>query len=129
MHFLFWTKRSHPLPKNLYKSYTKCIRKLYKTLKLYLFCIQILYKLKFCMIMNIQKMCIKFLHIYKKCTNCTKLVHSSNQKRFEIWNVCFLFMQIMYKLYKTIKVANWNSLCMFFVHTHDVQTIQNIYKC
>ena len=38
MLFLFWTKRSHPLPNNLYKSYAKCIQKLYKTLKLYLFC-------------------------------------------------------------------------------------------
>ena len=41
MLFLFWTKRSHPLPNNLYKSYAKCIQKLYKTLKLYLFCREI----------------------------------------------------------------------------------------
>ena len=45
------------------------MQKLYKTLNLYIFCIQRLYKSKFWMIINVQKMYIKFLHIYKKCTN------------------------------------------------------------
>ena len=72
----------------LYKMYTK----LYKTLNLYIFCIQRLYKSKFCMIMNVQKMYIKILHIYKTCTNCTKLVQSLDQKQLETWNVCFLYI-------------------------------------
>ena len=67
-----------PLPNNLYKNYTKCIQKLCKTLNMYMFCIQKLYKSKFCMIMNVQKMYIKFLQIYKKCTNCKRLVQSSD---------------------------------------------------
>ena len=65
---------NNPLPKKLYKNYTKYIQKLNKTLNLYMFCIQRSYISKFCLIMNVQKMYIKFLHIYKKCTNCTKLV-------------------------------------------------------
>ena len=35
-------------------------------------------QIKFSMIMNVQEMYIKFLDIYKKCINCTKLVQSSN---------------------------------------------------
>ena len=66
---------------------------------MYKFCIQRLYKSKFCMIMNVQNMYIKFLHIYKKvqtvqnfciykqCTKYTKHV--------------FCTYKIMYKLYKT----------------------------
>ena len=61
----------------LYKMHSY-IQKLYKTLNLYIFCIQRLCKSKFCMIMNIQKVYIKFLHIYKKFTNCTKVVHGSD---------------------------------------------------
>ena len=39
---------------------------------------QRLYKSKFCMTVNVQEMQIKFLHIYKTCTNCAKLVQSSD---------------------------------------------------
>ena len=73
----------YPYQKKLYKNYTKCIQKLYKTLNLYILCIQRLHKSKFCTIMNAQKMCIKFLHIYKKFTNYTKLEQSSDQKQLE----------------------------------------------
>ena len=24
---------------------------------------------------------------------------------------------------------NWNGLCMFFVPTYNIQTVQNVYKC
>ena len=74
-----------PLPKNLYKNCTKWIPKLYKTLNLYIFCIQRLYKSKLFMIMNVQEIYIKFLHLYKKKknTNCIKLVQSSDQKRLQ----------------------------------------------
>ena len=37
-------RRNQPLPQNLYKNYIKCIQKLSKTLNLYIFCIQRLYK-------------------------------------------------------------------------------------
>ena len=30
---------------------------------------------------------------------------------------------------KSIQIANWNDQCMFFVHAHNVQTMQNAYKC
>ena len=52
--------------------YTKIIQ---NTKFVYIF-LQRLYKSKFCMIMNIQKIYIKFLYTYKKCTNCTKCVHT-----------------------------------------------------
>ena len=109
-----------PLPKNLYKNCTKWIPKLYKTLNLYIFCIQRSYKSKLCMIMNVQEIYIKFLHIYKKNIQTTKLVQSSDQKRLQTWNVCFLYKQ--YKT-NTIQAATWNSLCMFFVHRNNAQTI------
>ena len=65
--FFSLTKR---FVQKLYKMYTK----FYKTLNCYKG--QRLYKSKFCMIMNVQKMYFKFPHIYKKYTNCTKLVQS-----------------------------------------------------
>ena len=74
------------LPKNLYKNYTKCIQ---NTKFIYIFCIQRLYKSKFCMMMkrNVHQIakCIQ------KCKNSAKLVQSSNR---------FLYIQTMYKLYK-----------------------------
>ena len=48
------------LTKKPYKNYTKRKQKSYKTLNLYVFYIQRLYKSKFCMIMNVQKMHIRF---------------------------------------------------------------------
>ena len=65
--FFSLTKR---FVQKLYKMYTK----FYKTLNCYKG--QRFYKSKFCMIMNVQKMYFKFPHIYKKYTNCTKLVQS-----------------------------------------------------
>ena len=46
--------------------------------------------------MNVQKMYIKSLHIYKKCSNCTELVQSSGLK-LKMYVFC---IQTMYKLYK-----------------------------
>ena len=63
------------------------------------------------------------IHIYKSCTDCTKLVQSANWKEFETWNVCFLHMQTMCKLCSTYTIS------MFFVHIDNGQTIQNVYKC
>ena len=97
--------RQWPLPKHFYKNYTKCIQKLYKTLYLYMFGIQRLYKSKFCMIMNAQKMSIKFLLTYKKTSR----------------------IQVFYKTCTKYRLkTTWNLKCMHFVHTNNVQTIQNL---
>ena len=98
--------RTHcPYLKYLYKNYTNWIQKWYKTLNLYIFFTQRLYKPKFCMIMNVQKMYIKFLHIYKKCRNC------------------------IYKTYTKFRLkTGWNLKCMFFVRINNVQIIQNLYN-
>ena len=117
-----------PLPKNLYKNCTKWIPKLYKTLNLYIFCIQRSYKSKLCMIMNAQEIYIKFLHTYKKniqttklqykvqtkngfklemfvfCTNSTKPIQFKQQP--ETAFVCFLYTETMHKLYKTYTNVN-----------------------
>ena len=82
-----------PLPKNLYKNCTKWIPKLYKTLNLYIFCIQRLYKSKLCMI--------------KKYTPNSYIYTKKKKKK--------------YKLYKTStkfrpKTAS-NLKCLFFVQT------------
>ena len=111
-----------PLPKNLYKNYTKFTQKLYKTLNLYITCIQRLYKSRFFIVMNIQKnvhqipiyiyiyiyyiyiyyICIYiyiyilyiYIHIYKTCTKF-RLKTVLNLK-------CIFFnVQTMCKLYKT----------------------------
>ena len=34
--------------------------------------------------MNVQKMYIKFLRIYKKCTNCTKLVQTQTKNGLKL---------------------------------------------
>ena len=117
----------------MYKSYTKCIQT-FEILNLYIFCIQKLYKSKFCLIMNVQKMYIKFLYIYiyiyiqkmyKLYKTCTKFGLKAD------WNLMYVFCS--YKqctnYAKPIQLANWNGLCMFFVHTCNVKTIQIVYKC
>ena len=68
---MFWRKAFVRYQKK-YKNYTKCIQKPYKTLVLYIYCIQ--------------------------------------------------------GLYKSIQLGNWSSFVMFFVHTNNVQTMQNIYN-
>ena len=78
MHFLFWTKRSHPLPNNLYKSYAKCIQKLYKTLKLYLFCREMSYKLKLCM-----------YKLYKIYTNVNRVIHAATDVCLNLYILYF----------------------------------------
>ena len=52
---------------------------------------------------------------------CTKYVHKIPS-----------YIQKLYKLYKTgtnfkLKTV-WNLKCMFFVHTNNVQTMQNLYN-
>ena len=76
-----------------------------KTLNLCVLCIQMLYKRKFRMIMNVQEMCIKSLYLYKKCTNCMKLVHAN-------WESKRIFKLTMY-------------VCLL---ANNVQTIQSLHK-
>ena len=52
--------------------------RLYKTLNLYIFCIKRLYKSKFCMEKNVQKMQIKFQHIADTKNVFTKFVQSGD---------------------------------------------------
>ena len=119
--------RTEDLP---YQKYcTKAIQNLYKTLNLYIFCIQRLYKSKCSLIMNVQKMYIKFLYIYQKMyklyKTCTKCILKMT------WTLKYMFFvhtnTVNYT--KPIQLANWTDLCMFFVHKNNVQTIQNVYKC
>ena len=89
-------------------------------------------KSKFCMIMNVQTMYITFLHIYKKCTNFTKLVESLDQKPLETWNVCFLYIQTTYKLYKTYKTSSLKQplyvFCTYKQCTNYTKFIQMLIK-
>ena len=62
----------------LTKNSTKTIQNVYKKYTKHLICIRKLYKLKFRLITNGQKIYIIFLHVYKRCTNCTNLVQSSD---------------------------------------------------
>ena len=142
-----------PLPKNLYKNCTKWIPKLYKTLNLYIFCIQRSYKSKLCMIMNVQEIYIKFLHIYKKNIQTTKLVQSSDQKRLQTWNVfctnstkpiqfkqqpetafvCFLYTETMHKLYKTYTNVNWiiysaTDVCFLYMQRPHILYFWNLHQ-
>ena len=75
----------------LYKMHNKT--NAYKTLNLYIFCMQRLYKSKFCIIMNVHKKYIKFLYIYKNCTNCScktcsYKVLTKNALQLEMYVVC-----------------------------------------
>ena len=73
-----------------------CLEKSYKTLNLYIFCIQRLYKSRFHMIMNVQGMYIKSLLItlwYMRCAvtpaclhTCLKLQTHPTKKPTQNWN-------------------------------------------
>ena len=73
-----------------------CLEKSYKTLNLYIFCIQRLYKSRFHMIMNVQGMYIKSLLItlwYRRCAvtptclhTCLKLQTHPTKKPTQNWN-------------------------------------------
>ena len=116
-----------PLPKNLYKNCTKWIPELYKTLNLYIFCIQRSYKSKLCMIIMYKKYTsnsyiytkkiYKLQNLYKVqtkngfklemfvfCTNSTKPIQFKQQP--ETAFVCFLYTETMHKLYKTYTNVN-----------------------
>ena len=110
------------------KSYTKCIQKLYQTLSLYIFCMQRLHKSKFCKIMNVQNMYIKFPHsttmwmLYRTCT------------KFRLkaaWNLkCMLFVYTTQNIYTTQYVHKYHSnhicgcWCMFFVCTKTLNSLR-----
>ena len=90
------------LPKHLYKTYTKCIQKLYKTLNLHIFCTQRLYKSKFCMIITVYTKNVHHISTYtyiKNVQTVHNLYKSLDQKWLEL-EICFLYIQTMYRLYK-----------------------------
>ena len=98
--YCVWYEYCNALTKIFVEKLYITFTKLYKALKLDIFCIQRLYKSKFCM--NVKKSYITFLHTYlQKCTKCTKLVQSLDQKKLESWNLCFMYIQTLYKLNKT----------------------------
>ena len=91
------------------KNYTKCIQKSHKTLVLYIYCIQRLYKSKF------------------HDTECTKNVHQIPTH-----------IQKMHKLYKTFQNFKlkraWNLKCMSYlldtcqISTEKIKTTQTLQK-
>ena len=83
----------------LYIMYTKIVQSTKFVYILYTKIVQI--KILYDNVWNVQKSYIPFLHIHKKFTKCTELVQSLDQKRLETWNVCFLYIQTLFKLYKT----------------------------
>ena len=86
------------LPNNLSKSYTKCMQKLYKTLTLYIFCIQRLHKSKFCKIMNVQKMYIKFPHMYNNVQTVQNLykVQTQSGLKLEMYAFCICYTKCIH---------------------------------
>ena len=75
-------------------------------------------------------MCIKFGHINKKCTDCTKYKFQTKISLKLKMHVFSSYKHMQCTHYtKPIQLANWNGLCMLFVHTNNVQTMQNVYKC
>ena len=77
--------------------------------------------------------------MYQKCTsNCytyTKnvqtvqnlyKVQNKNDLKLEMYVFCTYKQCTSY--IKPIKLANWNNICMVFVHTNNVQTILNLYN-
>ena len=69
-------------------SYQKIYTKTIQNTKLYIFCIQRLYKPKIFMIMNVQERNVHQIP-NKIITDCLKLVQSSNEKWNDTWNICF----------------------------------------
>ena len=64
----------------------------------------------------------------KKCRNSTKLckVQTENSLKLEMYDFCTYKRCTNYT--KPIQLGNWNCLITFFVHTNNVQIIQNLYN-
>ena len=89
----------------MYINYTKCIQKLCKTLNLSIFCIQRLHKSKFLY----DNECTKNVHqistyIQKNVQTVQNLYKVQTKNGLKI-KKCFLYIQTMYKLYKTYKTS------------------------
>ena len=119
-----------PLPKIC----TKTIKNVYKNYAKQLICIYSIYK--DCTNLNfvlywIYKKCTSnsYIYIYIYTTNVQTIqnlykVQIKNGLRLEMYVYCIYKQCTNYT--KLIQLANWNSFCMLFVHTNNVQTIQNI---
>ena len=98
-------KKCHTLTKTFVQKLYKIYTKLYKTLNFYIFCIQKLYKSKFCMIMY--KKCTSNSYIYTKNVQTVKNLYkvpTKNGSKLEM--LCFLYIHTMCKLYKIYTNVN-----------------------
>ena len=82
------------------------------------------------MIKNVQEINIKFLHICIKRTRCTNLLQNPNSKEIETCDVSFLYIQTMYKLYKTYDTSQLKLSLYVFLHaiTNYTKYIQMLIK-
>ena len=85
--------------------------------------LQIIQNLNKAQTKNSLKLEIYVFCTYKQCTNYTKPIQLPN------WNSLCMFFVYTNNVQTIQNLYNWNSLCMFIVHTNNVQTIQNVYKC
>ena len=109
--------RFFPLLKNLYKIDVKYTQNLYKLRNLYIFCIQRLYKSKFCMIMNVQKIYQNFVKFEDQSFYTQKDSQMNLYHRFIFYIMLFIFFVkfvFFYILFIKIQVIFINFLVPYF---------------
>ena len=92
------------------------MQKLYKTLTLHLFCIQRLHKSKFCKIMNVQNMYIKFPHMYNNVEAVQNLykVQTKSGLKLEMYAFCIYYTKcIHYTICTQISFESYMRLLMY----------------
>ena len=118
------------LNNNNQKHWSKSIQNLFKTLNLYIFCIQKLFKSKLCIIMKVQEM-LSNSYIYTKTVPTVhNLYQIQIEKSLKLVKYVFLQMRKRYKLYKSYTIdkiytnVNWivcGCQCKFFVYTKTLK--------
>ena len=92
------------------------MQKLYQTLTLHLFCIQRLHKSKFCKIMNVQNMHIKFPHMYNNVQAVQNLykVQTKSGLKLEMYAFCIYYTKcIHYTICIQILFESYMRLLMY----------------
>ena len=92
------------------------MQKLYKTLTLHLFCIQRLHKSKFCKIMNVQNMYIKFPHMYNNVEAVQNLykVQTKSGLKLEMYAFCIYYTKyIHYTICTQVSFESYMRLLMY----------------
>ena len=111
----------------LYKIYTKIKQNTYFVYVLYTKIVQIKILFDNECTKNVYQIpvYIYIQKLYKLYKTCTKFGLKAD------WNLMNVFCSFKQSTNyaKPIQLANWNGLCMFFVHTCNVKTIQIVYKC